>query len=222
MVLLLTVTAASGRRVLRVLAIGNSFSVDAVEQHLYELAQAQGDSLVIGNAYIGGCSLDRHWNNVQTGKRDYQYRKVVGGTLTNRKNACIEEIVMDEPWDIVTLQQCSPTSGLDTSYTHLYDLADYVRKMGTNLQVKLGFHKTWAYAKNSTHKAFPNYGKSQFRMFRAIQEAVHKEVLPEVFSFVIPSAEAIQYGRTLLADTLNRDGYHLSRPFGRYLAACVW
>ena len=115
-------------KLIKVLAIGNSFSVDAVEQHLYELAQAQGDSLVIGNAYIGGCSLDRHWNNVQTGKRDYQYRKVVGGTLTNRKNACIEEIVMDEPWDIVTLQQCSPTSGLDTSYTHLYDLADYVRK----------------------------------------------------------------------------------------------
>ena len=50
----------SGKRVIKVLAIGNSFSEDAVEQYLYELAAAQGDSLVIGNAYIGGCSIDRH------------------------------------------------------------------------------------------------------------------------------------------------------------------
>ncbi|MDE6646879.1 MAG: DUF4886 domain-containing protein, partial [Prevotella sp.] len=42
-------------KVIKVLAIGNSFSEDAVEQYLYELAAAQGDSLVIGNAYIPGC-----------------------------------------------------------------------------------------------------------------------------------------------------------------------
>ena len=42
----------SGKRVIKVLAIGNSFSEDAVEQYLYELAAAQGDSLVIGNAYL--------------------------------------------------------------------------------------------------------------------------------------------------------------------------
>ena len=44
-------------KVVKVLAIGNSFSQDAVEQYLYELAAAQGDSLVIGNAYIGGAPL---------------------------------------------------------------------------------------------------------------------------------------------------------------------
>ena len=40
-------------KLIKVLAIGNSFSQDAIEQYLYELAHAQGDSLVIGNAYIG-------------------------------------------------------------------------------------------------------------------------------------------------------------------------
>ena len=39
-------------KVIKVLTIGNSFSQDAVEQYLYELAAAQGDSLIIGNAYI--------------------------------------------------------------------------------------------------------------------------------------------------------------------------
>ena len=66
--LLMAVVSADAARVIKVLAIGNSFSEDAVEQYLYELAAAQGDSLVIGNAYIGGCSIDHQWSNAQTGK----------------------------------------------------------------------------------------------------------------------------------------------------------
>ena len=42
---------------LRILAIGNSFSQDAVEQYLYELLKAEGIEAIIGNMYIGGCSL---------------------------------------------------------------------------------------------------------------------------------------------------------------------
>ena len=72
-------------KVIKVLAIGNSFSQDAVEQYLYELAAAQGDSLIIGNAYIAGCSIDRHYDNLLTGKADYEYRKVVRGIRSNKK-----------------------------------------------------------------------------------------------------------------------------------------
>ena len=39
---------------IRILAIGNSFSEDAIEQYLYELALEGGDNLIIGNAYRGG------------------------------------------------------------------------------------------------------------------------------------------------------------------------
>ena len=38
-------------RIIKVLAIGNSFSEDAVEQNLYELAVGGGDTLIIGNIY---------------------------------------------------------------------------------------------------------------------------------------------------------------------------
>ena len=47
---------------LRVLAIGNSFSEDAVEQHLYELGREAGYNLILGNAYRGGQGLESHWN----------------------------------------------------------------------------------------------------------------------------------------------------------------
>lgn len=37
---------------LRILAIGNSFSQDAVEQNLYEICAAAGQQVIIGNMYI--------------------------------------------------------------------------------------------------------------------------------------------------------------------------
>ena len=43
LVLMFAATHAGGR-VVRLFSIGNSFSEDAVEQYLYELAAAQGDS----------------------------------------------------------------------------------------------------------------------------------------------------------------------------------
>ena len=68
--MLLTMVALTLQgKVIKVLAIGNSFSEDAVEQYLYELAASQGDSLVIGNAYIGGCSLEMHLDNLKTSRR---------------------------------------------------------------------------------------------------------------------------------------------------------
>ena len=55
-------------KTLKVLAIGNSFSVDAVT-HLRGLMTAAGmKSFVIGNMVIGGCSLDKHWGYAQSGE----------------------------------------------------------------------------------------------------------------------------------------------------------
>ena len=45
---------------IKVLAIGNSFSQDAVEQYLHELGEAEGITMIIGNMFIGGCSLMRN------------------------------------------------------------------------------------------------------------------------------------------------------------------
>ena len=46
-------------RTIKILAIGNSFSEDAIEQYLHELADADGIETVIGNLYIPGCSLEQ-------------------------------------------------------------------------------------------------------------------------------------------------------------------
>ena len=44
-------TEAARKDTIRLLTIGNSFSQDAVEQYLYELAKEAGIHMIIGNAY---------------------------------------------------------------------------------------------------------------------------------------------------------------------------
>lgn len=210
------------RRVLKVLAIGNSFSQDAVEQYLYQLAHAQGDSLVIGNAYIGGCSIDRHIDEYTHNKSGYAYRKVIGGKRSSRPNRRLDDIIRDEPWDIITFQQASGSSGQIDSYKNLSVLMKHVRGVATNKAVRFAFHETWAYASTSTHKSFPKYAGSQAAMYLAIRQSVHQATTSVGINRIIPSGLAIQRVRQMIGDTLNRDGYHLSFGLGRYTAACTW
>ena len=209
-------------KIIRVLAIGNSFSQDAVEQYLYELAAAQGDSLIIGNAYIPGCSIDRHYENLLKDKADYEYRKVVRGIRSNTKKADLKRIIRDEQWDIISLQQASHDSGLPKTYTHLAQLKRLVQSYTTNLHVEFVWHMTWAYAEDYDSKKFKPYDYSQHKMYTTIVSTM-QNILPAIGTpRVIPSGTAIQLARYRLGDTLNRDGYHLSLTIGRYTAACTW
>ena len=209
-------------KLVKVLAIGNSFSQDAVEQYLYELAAAQGDSLVIGNAYIGGCSIDRHYDNLINDKPDYEYRKVVGGVLSITKKVDLKTIIQDEHWDIISLQQVSHYSGMPETYINLAQMKRLVKSYTTNLHVEFVWHMTWAYAEDYTSKKFEPYEYSQHKMYSAIVSTM-QNVLPAIGQpRVIPSGTAIQLARYRLGDTLNRDGFHLSYTTGRYIAACTW
>jgi hypothetical protein len=210
-------------KVIKVLAVGNSFSQDAVEQYLYELAAAQGDSLVIGNAYIGGCSIDTHYDNLLNNKPAYVYRKVVGGVRAVRRKATLQSIIRDEQWDIITMQQASQLSGIPSSYSNLAQLKRLIQSYTTNLHVQFMWHMTWAYAESLTEERFAPYHFDQREMYSAIVSTM-QNVLPAVGGFVriIPSGIAIQLARYRLGDILNRDGFHLSYTLGRYTAACTW
>ena len=62
--------SAQVKDTLRVLAIGNSFSEDAVEQYLWDLGREAGVTMIIGNAYRGGWSLIGHWNDARSRAAD--------------------------------------------------------------------------------------------------------------------------------------------------------
>ena len=81
-VLLLCIASASFATPLRVMGIGNSFTVDALEQHFQPLLDAQGEEAVIGYPYRGGTWLSQHdrWSTQDT--LPYNYRKFENGQLT--------------------------------------------------------------------------------------------------------------------------------------------
>lgn len=206
----------------RILSIGNSFSVDAVEQNLWDLGHEDGRVLIIGNMYIGGCSLARHLRNIKGDIADYSYRKIVDGVKTQTKAMTLDKAISDEKWDVVSVQQASPYSGIyATLEKDLPPVASYVREKAP--QAELVFHMTWAYAKNSTHSAFVNYRFDQGRMYWSIVDASRRAARLVKIHTVIPAGTAIQNARTsVIGDTMNRDGYHLQLTYGRYTAALTW
>jgi len=210
-------------KVIKVLAIGNSFSQDAIEQYLYELAYAQGDSLVIGNAYIGGCSIDRHYTNLLKDSALYDYRKVVGGVRSEQKKTTLKSIIRDEQWDVISLQQASQYSGDPSSFQNLSKLKNLVQSYTTNLHVEFVWHMTWAYAQDFQSKRFAAYDYKQQQMYSAIVSTMLGVVMPTIrHPRIVPSGTAIQLVRQRLGDILCRDGMHLSYTLGRYTAACTW
>lgn len=211
-------------RTIRILAIGNSFSEDAIEQNLHDIALAAGDTAIIGNLYIGGCELEKHTYNALYDAPAYRYRKIdADGNMTQTDRTTVKTALADDEWDIVTLQQASHYSGLPQSYLPwITTLTAYVRE-NTVKDPVVGFHQTWAYASNASHWGFVYYGNSQITMYRHICAAARQAMATAGLTLVIPSGTAIQNGRTShIGDNLNRDGYHLDLKLGRFLAACTW
>lgn len=113
-----SLSAAKQGKTLRVLAVGNSFSVDSLH-YLYQMAESAGYELVIGNLYHQKSSLAEHWSRLNDQENSYTYYKIsaaTGGAWSRQGNKTIDYAVKDEPWDIITLQQASGVSGVPSSY----------------------------------------------------------------------------------------------------------
>lgn len=221
---------------LRILAIGNSFSDDGTE-YLPGLLEAAGiHNVILGRLYIGGCSLERHCDEYSKGLADYRYSKSTENQWTVvSKNATMLDGLKDEPWDIITMQETSGRTGLyDTYQEWIPRLVEIIRKEALNPRATIAWHETWAYASNSVHEMFKLYGKDQEKMYSGIVDCVSRASKEFDLPVVIPSGDAIQIARgtrlnnqydvpaTNTVYQLTRDGYHLTRQFGRYIAACAW
>lgn len=209
---------------LKVLAVGNSFSEDAMH-YLYDIAKSGGlEKIVLGNLFIGGCSLNTHINNAKTGKEDYLYFKNSTGEWLAYENRSLLYGLLDEDWDIITLQQYSGHSGVIDTYNQDFDdLIDFINKHKTNHKAQLAWHMTWAYEKTSDHTDFSLYRNDQLNMYNSIVNAVKAKIAKNrAFKFVIPTGTAIQNLRaSFIGDNLTRDGYHLN-DVGRFAAALTW
>lgn len=217
-------------REMKVLCIGNSFSIDAVENNLVQLAAERGIDLTVGNLYIGGCSLERHALNMRGDSAVYSYRLMKQDkaqqmfTREVTDSVSILWALASDEWDVVTMQQASHYSGQWFTYEPwLSELIDSVR-LHIQDKTKIYWYMTWAYQQDAKHPAFvPNYNGSQAYMYDEILGCNRQVLANHPFDGFIPGGIAVQQARaTKLGDTFCRDGYHLSYTCGRYLMACLW
>ena len=218
---------------LKVLMIGNSFADDTIN-YAYEIAKSTGipeGNILIADIYIGGCSLETHWNNAQTNAAAYRFGLEREGWFDGNSytNWTMEQAIKYADWDFITFQQNSGNSGGPASYACLQNLMDYVYDIATdevnnpnaNPNVKFVWHQTWAYQQGTTSTAFSTYNYDQITMYNAIVACMKNFVLNKNFVAIIPNGTAIQNARTSsIGDTFSRDEYnHLSHGAGRYIAA---
>ncbi|MCL2128057.1 MAG: DUF4886 domain-containing protein, partial [Treponema sp.] len=217
----------SGAAPYRILAIGNSYSMDALRylrDMLVENNVADSD-IVIVNAYIGGQTLAGHAVSAQNNTPDYTRQSFgTGGAVKTADNVTLKDIIASCEFDYITLQQASVDSGKPDTYkdSEIAYLIGFIKEHSTNPNVKIGWHMTWAYAGNYDNAAFDGYGRDQTAMYEAIAGTVQEKIAPNAeFEFIIPAGTAIQNARTGYGDTLDSDGTHLNDK-GRFIAAAMW
>lgn len=208
---------------IKVLAIGNSFSEDAT-YYLHRIADADGVELKAVNLYIGGCTLERHRNNIVADAEEYIYEE--NGENTGRR-VSVKQALEADKWDYIVTQQASHDSGIEQSYfPYLEQIAQYVKERAP--QAELLLQQTWAYDTDCLHDGFRKYGNDQKIMYDALCKA-YKKAARQIGVRLIPCGDAVQLLRTKLpfnyghgGMSVCRDGFHMNVIYGRYLLAAVW
>lgn len=229
------------KRPLKVLMIGNSFS-QSVMDVTPDIANSMGQQLDIVSMFVGGCTLERHWQNVlaptsapyriswsHKGVRGFKYPAVERALrdsmlpswnpphdLIPVKGSNVEDMLKADKWDVVTLQQASHFSALSASY-HPWgeNLLKRIRELAP--QARILVQQTWAYP--SWEKRLAENGGSSEEMYRRVASA-YSAFAERHGLEIIPVGAAVR----VLGDSdllFTKPDFHLNLQ-GKYLQVLVW
>ncbi|MBR5587185.1 MAG: DUF4886 domain-containing protein [Clostridia bacterium] len=201
---------------MNILAIGNSFSMDAT-RYLHQIAKADGVEMSVVNLYIGGCPLYRHFKNMHEDAKSYtlQYNGESTGFLVS-----IKEALLNREWDIVTMQQASRGSvNYETYQPYLDELSAYVKKYAP--KAKQLIHQTWAYEEGSDLLCKTMGYSKRIDMYNDIKVAYDKAA-EAIGTEIIPSGTLFQNMIEAGIDNIHRDTFHASLGVSRYALALLW
>lgn len=206
---------AAETKALKVLTIGNSFSI-CLLQEMPAVAKSMGLKLDLCSLYIGGCSLERHWQNVckpETAPygvtwsydgvkqakdapiapilRESERKHWKTGKMEKFRGGNIPAALKADRWDVVTLQQASHFSWqADTYHPFGDDLVKTIRELAP--QAKIIVQETWSYT--PWDKRLAKWGITPDEMYAKLHEAYAGFAKPYGFE-VIPVGTAIQLWR---------------------------
>ncbi len=201
---------------MKILSIGNSFSDDA-QRYLHKAAKAQWIDIESVNLYIGGCSFERHYNNMHSDSKSYEIQ--FNGQGTGFMSS-IKEALLSRSWDIITIQQVSHDAPYFDRYTpYIEVLAEYVRKYAP--KAKLILHQTWAYEANSKRLTEELGYSTPEDMLNDVVAANKKAAKLIGADGIIPSGEMmLELSKKI--GKVHRDTFHATFGAGRYALALLW
>ena len=211
---------------LKVLFVGNSFSVDTA-QHLPEVALSMGvKELHIGVLYIGGCSTRRHYTNITENIKGYDYYESYAhnGEWSCTSGVSSNDAIVSDDWDVIALQHGTIDGSRNTDIAYYDKFAPLVAEINALApKAKIYFNMHWVGEGHHTHPEIVSFGGDTQKMYDIITDIVKNHISKTEKLFGITYAgTAIQNARTSKLETLNRDGYHLSLGVGRYIAALTF
>ena len=209
-----------GDGVLKILSIGNSFSINTL-QYAAEIAKSLGiEKIYFGNLYMDGCYLKQHAENAKADASTYRYYTNSGSGWSFVENHKMSDALKEQDWDIITMQQASYFSGKEDSYGDLPYLTQYVKDIVGGRPV-LVWNMTWAY--EDGYSSLEAYGKKQSIMYKKIIRAVDSQIKTNKnFAEVVSTGTAIQNARTsFMGDKFAKDGMHLN-PLGEYIVGLTF
>ena len=207
-----------GQSHLRVLAIGNSFSSDAlcyVSKILSNLG-VDSDSYSVYGASHNAATLE-HWCEVASQNSMVELTHFGGAKMPVEQGTLSETLT--QQWDVIILLQYSYDAvKYDTFNPWLHQLIDLILQYCPNPNITLAWQMPWSY--NDTF--ITDY--SNYERWLLISLAVQEMMWNDGIDIIIPVGTAIQNARATSLNSesqLTSDGWHLDHGIGRYIAACT-
>lgn len=205
-----------------ILCIGNSFSVDTT-WHIPAIARALGmTDFHFGNLYVGGCSISMHLAHLQTHAPVYKFYGSRGMGWSSENEVSLSRAIGAGEWDWICIQHGTKDGSRysdPASYSDLPALIRGIKALAPG--AKLAFNMTWVGDQNKPRSEMPRYKDRQEALFADIAALTGTLVAPLV-DRVLPTGTAVENFRRGYAGSLCRDGYHLSRDLGRYVAGLAF
>ena len=206
-----TLRSERGPETIRMLTIGNSFADNAC-QYLEEITESvKGYQIIIGNANIGGAALDKHADFIKKSEVDPTFKPYNGKSL--------KDWLLEDEWDVVTIQQVSHKSYKLESYQPYADeIVTYIQKYVPN--AKIYIHQTWAYAPDCIR--LNEFGINTEQMYKGLKKN-YKNLSNRYNLKILKSGDAFHtaYKATQIDLWNPEDRFHANIN-GSYLAGCVW
>ncbi|MBQ3251989.1 MAG: DUF4886 domain-containing protein [Oscillospiraceae bacterium] len=202
---------------MKILCIGNSFSEDAT-RYLHQIARSVGEDIQVANLYIGGCPLEKHFRNMYSDERAYN---LMYNGQTTYFMVSLREALLNRSWDVVTVQQASPSSPKPATYTpYGEELAEFVRELCP--KAKIIVHQTWAYEDGSPKlldlMGYPTHDA----MFADIENA-YNIFAENIDAYgLIPSGKLMQKMLKNGIEKIHRDTFHATKGLSRYAMGLLW